>query len=1087
MKMKSIGSFRILLFIVFEISFLMVFCKCFAIPKTTGSGDAPGLGSVNVQQIITGTVKDALGNPLFGVSITVKGTTKGTSTNQNGEFRIQANKNDVLIFSYVGYTEQEIQVNESTTIDVVLSPSAAELNEVVIVGYGQQKKINATGAVATIDNKILENRPMARISQGLQGAIANLNISTQYGGGAPNSTQSFNIRGYTGLGTSQGPLIVIDGVQGGDINALNPNDIESISVIKDAAAAAVYGSSAPYGVILITTKKGKSGKMQVTYNNTITLNTPIGMPKMMNSLEHALMYNETSHNGGGGDIFSPNTLERIKEYIAGTLTTETEPDPTPGTDQWRGWGTSNANNDWYKIYYKKVQVEQQHNLSFSGGSEKTNYYVGLGYNDRPGMLTFGHDIYKRYNVRANISSKVIDWLQVGLRTYYSKESYDAPWSGGGRTGGNWMHQLGRKWPSIALFTPATANAPRSYSELSDVPLMTEGGRHIESWDKPTITGEIVLTPVKGLSATINYTYDAGINQNSDHTKTVYTPQPSGTLVPIDFTYPNGFSRSTGFRYHQVLNAFADYTIRINEHHFKLLGGYVREVFDNMFFSGGNNNLFTDNVPAISTSFGKSPSVTDSRYQLASEGVFGRFNYNYREKYLLEVTGRYDGSSRFLPDSRWRFYPGVSAGWNMDKENFWEELGIRKTINAFKIRGSYGSLGDQSFGDPSNTGNWYPFYPTLGTATPTNSNWYFAGGREARTGAPGLVNPDITWVTTNTLDFGIDASALNYRLSLTFDWYKRNAKNYLGPARDYPAVLGTNPPQENAAAVETKGFDMTIGWKDHIGNVSYSLRGTLSNYKGFVTEYPNEQKLISNWYSGEPMGAIYGYTTVGYFQSDEQVSKAPDQSKIYSSWGPGDIQYADLDNNNRIDWGANTVENMGDLRIIGNSTPQFQFGLFGSVEWQNFDASFFLQGVGHRDFFPGSGINYFWGVPGSGSQWQSSLFTVHRDRWTPSNPDGYFPKYYLNSGETSKNMQTQTKYLQNAAYIRFKNIQVGYTLPKDLLKQVGVTKLRVFVLVENLGVISPLKRHSNIDPETFFSDMKIYPLQRGYSAGVNITF
>ncbi len=1028
-------------------------------------------------QTITGTVTDPNSLPLPGVYVIIKGQEKGTTTDFNGNYSIEATQGDILQFSYVGFSTQEATVGSSATINIVLQQST-QLDEVVVVGYGTQKKVNATGAVATIGNDILKDRPMTRLTEGLQGAVANLNISTNYGGGAPNATQSINIRGYTGLGsTSQGPLVVIDGVQGGDINALNPSDIKSISVIKDAAAAAIYGSSAPYGVILITTKRGEKGKMRITYNSTLTFNTPMGMPEMMNSLDHALLYNEASRHAGGADIFSQETINRIKLYQAGILKTETQ--ASPDSDTWLYWGGANANNDWFDIFYKDVQLVQQHNLSISGGSEKTQYYVGLGYNNHPGMLKYGDDVYKRYNIRANIASQVNDWLKVGIRTYYSKETYDAPWSGGGRTGSNWMHQIARKWPSIPVYTPATPNAPKHYAEVSDIGFMEEGGRHIEDWDKPVLTGEVILTPLKGLTATMNYTYEADISNTSDHIKTVYYPQPSGTLSPIDYTYPNQFSRSALFNKHYIFNAFASYQTHVKKHNFKLLVGYVNELYDNLSFNGGNKNLYTDNVPSISTTYGKSPYISDSKNQLATEGVFGRFNYNYKEKYLLELTGRYDGTSRFLADTRWKFYPGVSAGWNIDKEIFWEDLNVDQYVNAFKLRASYGRLGDQG-----SIGSWYPFHPTLGTTQPTGTNWYFEDGREAQTSAPGLTNPYITWVTTSTLDFGADISAFDNRLAITFDWYKRSAKDYLGPARDFPAVLGTNPPQENSAAIETKGFELSVTWKGQIGDLSYTLRGNLSNYRGYVTEYPNDLGLLSNWRAGQRMGDIYGYTTVGYFQSDADVANAPDQSKIYSKWGPGDIQYADINGDGKIDWGKNTEEDMGDLSVIGNTTPQYQFGFYGSAQWKNLDFSFFIQGVGKRDFFPGSGLNYFWGI--TGNQWQSSVFQTQADRWTPSNPNGYFPKFYM-SGENSKNLQTQTKYLQNAAYVRLKNIQIGYTLPSDILDVIGVKKFRVFVMADNILTLSPLSEHTNIDPELFFSDMKIYPMQRGYSVGVNVTF
>lgn len=1031
---------------------------------------------------VKGKVVNQDGSPIADVSV-IASSGAGTATDAKGEYTIRVDKDGNLTFTSVNYDPTIEDVEGRTTINVTLNSSeATQLADVVIVGYGQQKKVNLTGAVATIDSKILEDRPISRLSQGLQGAVANLNIMTQYGGGAPNATQSFNIRGYTGFGTTGGPLIVIDGVQGGDINAINPNDVDNISVIKDAAAAAIYGSSAPYGVILVTTKRGKTGKPTITYNNSISVNTPIGMPKMLNSIDFAHVYNEAAVNAGQQEYayFSKDAIERMEEYQKGILKTETVANPNPGADSWLGWFASNANNDWFKIYYKNTQVVQQHNISVSGGTDKTKYFLGVGYNDRPGMLRYGSDVYKRFNLRANLSNKFTDWLEFNLRTYYSKETYNAPWAGGNRTGGNWMHQIARKHPNIALYTPNPDGGAPLYSELSDVLLMLDGGRHIEAWDKPTLTGEFVISPIRGWNTTINYTYDANIWNNSDHLKTVYQTLPSGKQSPIDWTYPNDFSRSLGFQYHQVLNAFSSYDFSLADHNFTVLAGYVREQNDNLGVSGGNNNLYTDNVPSISTAFGTTPRIGDSRVQLASQGFFGRLNYNFREKYLLEVVGRYDGTSRFLADSRWGFYPGISAGWNVNKEGFWTALGLSDVINALKIRGSYGAQGDQSvFGT-----NWYPFYPSLGTASPTSGNWYFSGGREARTGAPGLVNTEVTWVTTKVLNFGVDLSAFNNRFSLVFETYKRSADNFLGPARDLPAVLGTGVPQENVAAIKTTGFELTLGWRDRIGEFSYNLRGILSNYRGVVTKFPNDARLITNWYVGEEMGSIYGYTTVGYFTGDVDVAKSADQSKIYSRWSAGDIKYKDLNGDGIIDWGDNTIDNMGDRSIIGNSTPKYQYSLFADMGWKNWDASFFIQGVGKRQFFFGSGTNYFWGM--TGSEWQSSPFTVHMDRWTPTNTDGYFPKFYM-SGENGKNMQTQTKYLQNAAYLRLKNVQVGYTLPRGLLDKVGIQKLRAFVLVENIFTVSPLKRHSTIDPETFFSDMKIYPMQRSYSGGISLTF
>ncbi|NLU90484.1 TonB-dependent receptor [Chitinophaga sp. Ak27] len=1038
-----------------------------------------GIAREYQKQPVSGQVRDENGVLLPGVTVHVKGTTNGANTDEKGNFRLDVSKGDILVISYVGYETKEISFNGQHSLDIRLKLSESALSEVIVVGYGTQKKGNLTGAVSTIDSKILENRPVTRLSQALQGAVANLNITTTYGGGAPNATQSFNIRGYTGLGTTQGPLIVIDGVQAGDINAINPSDIENISIIKDAAAAAVYGSSAPYGVILITTKKGKTGKPTISYNNTITTNVPIGLPKMINSLDFAALFNEAGSNAGYGptNYFSADLIQRMKDYQVGTLKTETMANPNPGSDSWLGYFGANSNNDWFKVYYKNSQVIQQHNLSISGGSEKTKYFVGLGYNDKPGMYRYGKDIYRRYNLRVNLSNKISDWLEFNIRSTYSKETYDAPWAGGGRTGGNWMHQIARKHPNLPLYNPNG-----ELSEPSDVLLMEKAGRHLEAWDKPLLTGELVITPVKGWSTTFNYTYEANISNINDHVATVFQTLPSGKPAPIAYTYPNSFSRNISFGYHHVFNAFSSYETSFRQHNFRILAGFVSELQDNMSLYAGNSQLYTDNIPSLSTAYGKTPSVSDYRAQLASEGFFGRFNYDYNGKYLLELTGRYDGTSRFLHSSRWGFYPGMSAGWNIHNEDFWKKGEISTYINSLKIRGSYGSLGDQSFGDATNSAYWYPFYPGLGTSSTTSTNWYFANGREAATNAPGLVNTNVTWVTTTTLNLGADVTALNDRLSVAFDWYKRSAKDYLGPARNLPAVLGTGVPSENAAAIETKGFELTLGWKDHVGELYYNLRATLSNYKGIVTRYPNDQKLLSNWYEGEKMGEIWGYQTVGYFKDDTDVAKSPVQNYIYTKWGAGDIKYADLNGDGKIDRGSNTLSDHGDLKVIGNTTPQYQYGFFANLNWKTLDVGFFIQGVAKRNAFVGG--DYFWGIVGS--EWQSSVFTVHNDRWTPTTPNGYFPKYYM-SGEMSKNEQTQSKYLQNAGYLRLKNIQIGYTIPQNLLGKIGVQRVRFFVMAENVFTITPLKKHSTMDPEIFFSDGKIYPLQRGYSGGINVTF
>lgn len=1024
---------------------------------------------------VTGKVTDDAGDPLIGTTVLIKGSTQGNVADVSGVFRLRnVPKDAVLEFRFTGFTAKDVALDGRSSLLVTLQVDNSKLDEVVVVGYGAQKKANLTGAVDQVSGKDMENRPVTRISQALQGMVGNLNITTTSAGGAPNATQNINIRGYTGMGTTGAPLIVVDGVPGGDLNAINPSDIESISIIKDAASAAIYGSSAPYGALLITTKQGKRGAApRITYNNNLSWATPINMPGMLNSLEFAELYNEAFVNANRAKAFDDATIQRIKDYQSGAMKDETIKSPT--SNNWQSWTGGNANNDWFKIYFKDVAFSQQHNVGVTGGGSKSTYYIGLGYNDRAGMYNFGDDKYKRYNVRANMSSELTDWMTINLRSSLTREAFNSPNTYGNRTGGNYMHQMGRKWPTVPLFNP-----DGQYSETSDVLLHLNGGRLNRVKDGTFLTGEFVFKLAKGWNVTANYTFDGFRQGETNHTKTVLQYFPDGTTGNIGGTFPNGFSRSDINSEHHIVNAFTTYERSLGKHNFKVLGGYIKELTSYTSFGASNSQLYSDNIPALNLAYGVSPSISDFIRKLAVEGFFGRANYSFDDKYLLEVNGRYDGTSRFLKDVRWKFYPGVSAGWNLHRENFWQPLS--KAITSFKLRGSYGALGDQSFidSDPSNP-NYYPFYPSLGTSRPTSTNWLFGGSQQAMVNMPGLVNTGLSWVNTTSLNVGIDAAFIDNKLTTTFDWYIRKANNFAGPSQILPAVLGTGVPSANNTDIETRGWELMINWADRVGEVNYRLRGVVSDYRGKVLRYPNPTNLITSWYAGETMGNIWGYTTQGFFKTDDEESKSARQNKISAAnWMAGDIRYADLNGDGIIDWGNNTLGNTGDRSIIGNTTPRYAYSFIGEANWKGFDVYVFMQGVAKRDAWVGS--NYFWGI--NGDEWQSSPFTVHRDRWSSTNPDGYFPKFYM-SGENGKNTQTQTKYLQDASYLRIKNVQLGYTLSSDLIRRIKAQKVRIYASVENLATFTNLVK--TMDPELSIGDAKIYPLQRTYSLGLNVSF
>lgn len=1025
------------------------------------------------QNLITGTVRDSTGNYLSGVEIKVRGTSRMTVSDLSGKFQIETATGQYLEFSLLGYKKHTIVVGDKLYIDVLLQTFVSDLEEVVVVGYGTQKKINLTGAVSQISGERLENRAVTNIGQALQGTVSNLNINST-NGGAPGAGSSFNVRGYTGFSSngstiSQSPLFVVDGIPGIDINTININDVESISVLKDAASAAIYGSSAPYGVIIVTTKQGKVGsKPTITYNNNFLMSEPINLPKYMRSIDFANLYNEAADNVGASRPFSDDALKRIQDYLDGKITAETIVNPTPATDAYFEWGNANANNDWFDILYRDYQFSQQHNVGVSGGSNSTKYYVGLGYNKQNGMYDFTKDSYDRYNVRANLSTAVTSWMNFNFRSALSRGVSDSP-----TAEGNWMQVLAaRNWPTEPLYTPNG-----SYASENRMAGFVDGGRTNTVSDKATLTGEIEINPLPGWNITANYTFDGAYSDMEKHTKTVYVQRPSGADQAL--YSPNAFQRQNNKNQHYTVNLFSSYEKEWHGHSFRGLLGYTQELFDNTGINGLNYYLYSNDKPSLSLTYGASPTLTDNASQLAIRGGFGRFNYNYQGKYLVEFNGRYDGTSRFLSDKRFKFYPGISGAWVASHEGFWKP--VQPYLNSFKLRASYGQLGDQAF-----TSSYYPFYPSLVTVSPTSSNFLFSGGREAYIRQPPLIDASLTWVTVKTIDFGVDMTAFNNRLSLTFDWYRRIADDFVGPAEAFPAFLGTAAPEINNTGMVTHGIDLTIGWKDKINNFQYGADLVLSDYQSKVRRYPNPTGLNTTWYEGRKFGDVWGYQTVGFFQNDEEILEAPKQDLIYSRWSAGDIRYADLDGDGIISWGNNTLENPGDRKVIANTTPRYSFGLNLNAQYKNFDFTALLQGVGKRDaIFSNANVwdgAYFWGI--TGDMYTGMLTTEQYDRWTPETPNGYYPKFYL-GGEMQKNSQPQTRYVQNASYLRIKNIQLGYTMPARVLKSIDSQRLRFFINVENLTTFTKLLK--TMDPEFSTTDGRVYPLQRVWSCGMNITF
>ncbi len=1049
--------------------------------------------SISAQTVtVSGIITDDTGIEVIGATVIVEGdATRGTITDIEGRYTLSDVPKDAsLQISYVGMRTQVVPVNGRTTIDIVLVSDTELLDEIVVVGYGTQKKVNVTGAVSSIDSKALESRPVQNVSQALQGVIPGLNLSQTNSGGTLNSQMSINIRGAgtIGAGSSSSPLILIDGVEG-NLNAINPADIESITVLKDAASSSIYGARAAFGVILVTTKSGKSGRTNVSYQTNVRFSDANQIPDMLDSYRFAQYFNEAAKNSGQGAIFGEEALQNILDYQAyqnGTFTGELTDrnrnailyGTTAGSNErWLLYGGGTANTNWFKEMYKDWVPSQEHNLSVNGGSEKITYLISGNFLDQKGLIRHGEDKFNRYSLNGKISAKLADWATVNYSNRWVREEYSRP----SYMTGLFFHNIARRWPTNAVVDPNG-----NYLEGNEILQMKDGGVDADQKDYLYQQIQFVFQPIQdwfirteGNYNTINrfnhwdvlpvYGYDT----NNEPFAAPWQGGDAGQSNVYEYGYRENFSS---------INIYSDYTWNINNTHtFKILGGSNIDLMKTRNLSGSKKDLITPLVPTLNTATNPTPSVSGGYAHWANLGFFGRLNYNYKEKYLFEANIRRDGSSRFIGDKRWGTFPSFSVGWNMAHEPFFEPLSDK--ISMFKLRGSWGRLGNM------NTDNWYPFYLNMPVSSSAGS-WLVDGKRPNISSAPGIVSTLMTWETIQSWNIGLDWNALNGRFIGVLDLFNRTTKNMIGPAPELSSLLGTGVPQVNNADMESYGWELELTWRDMIQDFSYGIKLVLSDDRQRILRYPNDSYNLSNWYNGRMNGEIWGYTTVGIAKSDEEIVQHLEKNRPSwgSSWAAGDIMYKDLNGDGMVNSGANTLDDHGDLTIIGNSLPRYKFGITLDTAWKGFDFRMFLQGVGKRDYVLGG--PYFWGAD-AGGMWQSTGFEEHwdffRDENNPlgANLDSYYPRPLFGS---NKNQQTQTRYLQNAAYLRLKNIQLGYTLPGNVSEKVSLQSVRFYVSGDNLLTFSQIT--GIFDPELLGGDWgpgKLYPLSKVISVGLNINF
>lgn len=1052
--------------------------------------NAPFLGAQNSTIKVKGVVNDAMG-PVIGASIVEKGNTgNGTITDIDGNFSLNVSSNSTLIVSFVGYKAQEIPVAGKTFFTIDLKEDNEMLEEVVVVGFATQKKVNLTGSVGTATAKDIEARPVANAVQALQGVIPGLNISNSGNGGELNATKSIDVRGTGTVGkdasgnafSSGSPLILIDGMEG-DLNSINPQDIESISVLKDAAASSIYGSRAPFGVVLVTTKSGKSGRAQINYNMNMRYSTPIKMPDMANSYEFVNLFDDAEYNGSGKHLYTDEYRQFVYDFMTGK-----SDDYIWGNGSGGKWNYDySANNvNWLKEYYRNTAPSQEHNVSVSGGSDKMTYYLSANYMTQEGFMRYGTEDYDRYTITAKISAQLTKALKVDYSNRWVRTDYERPTY---MNDDFYNHILHRARPVRAVYDP------NGYlmSDINYIGVMRDGGRHNEQKDAMAQQLKITVTPLKNWNIIGEMNIKTDNNWNHWEQFVVYShykDNPENTYTALTSANKDQVSEYSLKTTYLNPTVYSNYNFSLKEkHNFTILGGFQAEIMKYRDMEGARTGLVTTDLPVLNLTTDADSYTLKGLYKnWKNAGFFGRINYDYNGKYLVEGNLRYDGSSRFRRGNRWILTPSFSLGWNVARENFWEKLA--DVVEVFKLRVSYGELANQ------NTTSWYPTYQTLGVTT-NGGKWLQNGALTSVASVPGLISTSLSWEKIKNTNIGFDFGALNNRLTGSFDYFWRKTKNMVGPGVELPAILGATVPSTNNTDLTTFGWELSIGWRDKVGELGYGVKLNISDNQTRIDKYPNPTNSLSKYMAGELTGDIYGYTTIGIAKTQEEmdahIASLPKggQTAIGSKWEAGDIMYADINGDGKIDNGSNTLDDMGDLKKIGNNTPRFRTGITLDAQWKGFDFSMFWQGVLKRDFDPGENSMVFWGTTGSG-QWWSTSFKDHMDYFRAedtasplgANVNAYYPRPLFNN----KNHKTQTAYLQNAAYMRLKNLQLGYTLPKSLINKIGLQNVRVYVSGENLLTITGLS--DTMDPETAGIGKQggtVYPLSRVYSFGLSVNF
>ena len=1072
------------------------------------------------KRLVSGVIRDKSTNEtLPGVSVLEKGSKNGVTTNMDGKYELSVTPGATLVISYIGMKPAEVKVGNTSIVNVLLESSNEVIDEVVVVGYGQQKRANLTGAVATVDTKVLEARPIADVGRGLQGTTPGLSVVVP--SGEVGSDPVMKIRGQ--LGSLQGgsaPLILMDNVEIPSIQMLNPDDIESISVLKDAASASIYGAKAAFGVILITTKKGaKTESVNVSYSGNYSIQNISKKMEMarLDALEYSTLAMERVGAVATGAFWmvTREGFEKAKVWQTKYGNAVKPNDPMLYGRDWyvdaNGRKIGLRTYDPYDYMVKEWAPTQTHNLSVNGKSGKTDFNIGLGYLGQSGMVKPAKtDDFKRYNGSLRLSTDIADWMKVYAGTMYSKRIKRYAYATSSTTADPWLY-LYRWGPTYPMTTEDGDPIRSPASELA------QANTAVQETNYTSLNGGFIITPMKDWKINFDYTHANQVYMN-DRPGTRFTARDSwsaavakndatgnriymddaGQVVAstatnampayqlVNSTYtgvganPDHIYRITQNDQWNTINLNTTYEMSLNDiHKFKFMLG-----MNSVAYNYENNwSQITQLVDYSNPQFNLATGVQTTggnKYWESQQGYFGRVNYNFKDKYLLEANLRYDGTSKFPTSLQWRYFPSFSGGWRVNEESWmnWS----KSILNALKLRGSWGTIGDQTVSNSL-------YVPTMAGSF---NNFILGGAKLYQFGTPGAVSATVTWQDITTLDLGLDARLLKSELGVAFDWFRRSTENMIVPQEGIPVTYGSGAPQGNFGSLRTDGVELQLDYNHRFKNgVGINMVATFADAKTIITKYGSTQS-IDSWYVGKTYGEIWGYETDRLYQKEDFVydasgklitttskdgftvnklndANAATQGKLQSGnfvFGPGDVKFKDLNGDGVINAGNRLLKNAsgapdyGDLKKIGNSTPRYQYSFRVGADYKGFDASVFIQGVGQRSVW-GEGSTV---IPGYQASDGGMPEAIAGNFWRADRTNAFYPAPYNQAGSgTTLNMQIQSRYLLNMAYMRIKNITVGYSLPASVLRKIQVSKLRVYVALENFFTFDHLGTLP-VDPE-----------------------